>query len=202
MVTRLSKITTRTGDDGTTGLGDGSRVSKTDMRIQAMGDIDELNSSIGVVVAYLQQAALDHAAITDIHTKLIRIQHDLFDLGGELCMPQGYALLREDILPEIDGWIEQDNQTLNKLKEFILPGGCIFAAHLHVSRSICRRAERNVLQLKEIIYSKNNNNNANNNDANIRDILVHYLNRLSDWLFIISRRINQIQKVADVLWQR
>ncbi len=207
MATRLSKITTRTGDDGTTGLGDGSRISKTHMRIQAMGDIDELNSSIGVVVAQLDTVLLplNNSDIAEIRTKLLRVQHDLFDLGGELCMPQGYTLLRADIIDEIDDWIEQDNQSLSKLQEFILPGGSLFSAYLHMSRSICRRAERNVLQLKNSIEQQNNAEQqmlTNKTTANIRTILLHYLNRLSDWLFIISRRMNKILNVTDVLWQR
>ncbi|MEX3821265.1 cob(I)yrinic acid a,c-diamide adenosyltransferase, partial [Paraburkholderia sp. BR14262] len=128
MGNRLSKIATRTGDDGSTGLGDGSRVRKDDARIVAIGDVDELNSQIGVLLC--------ETLPDDVRGALVAIQHDLFDLGGELCMP-GHTLVTDEHLARLDGWLEHYNATLSPLKEFILPGGSRAAALAHVCRTVC-----------------------------------------------------------------
>ncbi len=175
---RLTRIATRTGDDGTTGLGDGSRVPKDAARITAMGDVDELNSSIGVLAAEPLPAAIFDA--------LRRIQNDLFDLGGELSIP-GFENLKTDSVLRLDEWLETFNAELPRLQEFILPGGSRAAALAHVSRTICRRAERRVVSL--------------GHDEAVRPLLRHYLNRLSDLLFVLARTINRIDGGSDVLWQ-
>lgn len=183
MANRLSTITTRTGDDGTTGLGDGSRVSKTDARICAMGDIDELNSAIGVLLAEPMPRS--------IHDRLIDIQHDLFDIGGELSIP-GYALLPMSRVEALDAEIEAWNQHLPRLQEFILPGGCRASALAHICRTVARRAERSLIHLRA--------------GTPIRDEIGYYLNRLSDLLFILARTLNRSAECggpgADVLWRR
>ena len=183
MANRLSTITTRTGDDGTTGLGDGSRVSKTDARICAMGDIDELNSAIGVLLAEPMPRS--------IYDRLIDIQHDLFDIGGELSIP-GYALLPMSRVEALDAEIEAWNQHLPRLQEFILPGGCRASALAHICRTVARRAERSLIHLRA--------------GATIRDEIGYYLNRLSDLFFILARTLNRSAECggpgADVLWRR
>jgi len=185
---RLSAITTRTGDDGTTGLGDGSRILKSDMHIECIGDVDELNSSIGIIIAQINTLEENNKRnLSDVLFKLNQIQHDLFDLGGEICMPAGYELLKQSSLENLDIWIKSDNK-LPRLKEFILPSGSLTAAHTHLSRCICRRAERHIIKLRQNFV--------------LRDIIVYYLNRLSDWLFIISRVINQQLNYSDILWHR
>ncbi len=200
MGSRLSKITTRTGDDGSTGLGDGSRVSKTNIRIQAIGDIDELNSNIGIIVAYLQSNYPNLIGKTSEHLfahlywKLRLIQHDLFDLGGELCIPAGYELLTQGSLEDLDAWIINENANLEKLKEFILPGGSILSSYTHVARTICRRTERSVIMLRDSL--------SDDEIKHIRPITIQYLNRLSDWLFIIARCINKALGIEDILWKR
>lgn len=177
MANRLSKIVTRTGDEGMTGLGDGSRISKQSVRIQALGDVDELNSLLGVVLCENFPDS-EHAA-------LLTIQRDLFDLGGELSIP-GHAMLTADRLERLDRWIAQWNAELPPLKEFILPGGCRAAALLHVARTVCRRAERNVAGL----------------DAQARSPLaLPYLNRLSDLLFVLARVVNRRAGQAEPLWR-
>jgi len=175
---RLTRIATRTGDDGTTGLGDGSRVQKNANRIAAMGDVDELNSTLGVLAAEPLPEAVAAA--------LLRIQHDLFDLGGELSIP-GFENLKEDSVARLDEWLDTFNAELPRLQEFILPGGSRPAALAHVSRTVCRRAERSVVTLGQ-------------SDA-IRPLLRHYLNRLSDLLFVLARTINRAEGGQDVLWQ-
>jgi len=183
MAHRLSSITTRTGDDGTTGLGDGSRVPKDDARIIAMGDVDELNSSLGVLLAEPLPAGLS-ALLTDI-------QHDLFDLGGELSIP-GFELLKLARVSVLDQQIAELNADLPRLQEFILPGGCRASALAHVSRTVARRAERSVVHLRR--------------SAAVRDAIPLYLNRLSDLLFILARLLNRAPECggsgADVLWNR
>jgi len=138
MGNRLSKITTRTGDDGTTGLGDGSRTRKDALRVQAMGDVDELNSQIGVLLCEDMPA--------DLREELVTIQHDLFDLGGELCIP-GFTMIKEAQVIRLDELLEKYNATLPALSEFILPGGSRAAALAHVCRTVCRRAERVIVSL-------------------------------------------------------
>jgi cob(I)alamin adenosyltransferase len=176
---RLSKITTRTGDQGTTGLGDGSRTSKDSLRIDALGEVDELNSGLGVLRAEGLPAALDEA--------LSDVQHDLFDLGGELSIP-GFTALTDAQVARLEALVEQLNAELSPLKEFILPGGTRAAALAHVSRTVCRRAERSVVALNA---AEKVNPNA-----------LRYLNRLSDLLFVSARTLNRIAGRGDVMWEK
>ncbi len=179
MGNRLSKIVTRTGDDGTTGLGDGSRTGKDSLRVQAIGEVDELNSHLGLLLCENLPAALRDAVIA--------IQHDLFDLGGELCIP-GYRLLREAQVARLDALLEKYNADLPPLAEFILPGGARAAALAHVCRTVCRRAERSVVALgrTEALGAEPR----------------RYLNRLSDLLFVCARVLNRHAGGSDVLWQK
>ncbi len=177
MANRLSKIYTRTGDAGTTGLGDGTRVAKDSLRIAAIGDVDELNSVIGI----LQTEALEG----NIHAALQAIQHDLFDLGGELCMP-GQAMMKAERVTVLETQLDIWNDTLTPLEEFILPGGCRAAAYCHLARTVCRRAERQMIALSST--------------ENITDISLQYINRLSDLLFVLCRILNKDAGVPDVLW--
>lgn len=177
MANRLSVIATRTGDDGTTGLGDGSRVSKDAPRIAALGDVDELNSAIGVL--------LTHSLPTDVSADLLTIQHALFDMGAELCIP-GHTALHEDQVAYLDERLANYNAALTPLREFVLPGGAPGAAQAHMVRTICRRAERAVVAM-----------------ANVEPLappIRQYLNRLSDLMFVLARYINQQQKFPDVFW--
>ncbi|MBU6493333.1 MAG: cob(I)yrinic acid a,c-diamide adenosyltransferase [Burkholderiales bacterium] len=179
MGNRLSKITTRTGDNGTTGLGDGSRVDKDSLRIHAIGEVDELNSYLGVLLC--------EALPDGVRSALIEIQHDLFDLGGELCLP-GQAVIQPAQVLKLDEWLAHYNADLPRLKEFILPGGNRAAAHAHVARTICRRAERAIVALGR-------------HDA-VNEALRQYMNRLSDLLFVLARVLNRADGGTDVLWQR
>ncbi|WP_428851668.1 cob(I)yrinic acid a,c-diamide adenosyltransferase [Imbroritus primus] len=179
MGNRLSKIATRTGDDGTTGLGDGTRTGKDSLRIHALGEVDELNSHIGVL--------LTETLPDGIRTALLEIQHDLFDLGGELCIP-GYTLLKTERVAQLDAWLAEHNATLPRLKEFILPGGSRAAAQAHVCRTVCRRAERAVVALERT--------------ETVNDSARQYLNRLSDLMFVLARVLNRADGGTDVLWQR
>ena len=182
MANRLTQIATRTGDDGTTGLGDGTRVPKHHLRVQAMGDVDELNSHLGVLLA--------EPLPEDVRALLVVIQHELFNLGGELSIP-GFELLKEPALLRLDEALEHYNAQLPRLKEFILPAGTCSAALAHVSRSIARRAERAVvhLGLAEVI-----------NEAPRQ-----YLNRLSDLMFVLARVLNRANLDGlggdDVYWK-
>lgn len=175
---RLSKIVTRTGDDGTTGLGAGSRAAKDSPRIEAIGAVDELNSQIGVLLA--------EGLPAEIRACLIEVQHELFDLGGELAMP-GRNVLPEAATDRLEQVLEALNGDLPPLKEFILPGGCRAAALCHVTRAVCRRAERRVVALGHA--------------ETVSPAAVKYLNRLSDLLFVMSREINRSQGHAETLWQ-
>jgi cob(I)alamin adenosyltransferase len=177
MGNRLSKIATRTGDDGTTGLGDGSRVQKDDARIAAIGDVDELNSQIGVLLC--------EPLPGNVRDLLVDIQHDLFDLGGELCIP-GHSMIETHHLAQLDTWLADYNETLPPLKEFILPGGSRAAALAHVARTVCRRAERSIVALGR----------ADKVNAAPRQ----YVNRLSDLLFVLARVMNRVDGGSDVLW--
>ena len=179
MGNRLSKIATRTGDDGTTGLGDGSRTVKDALRVQAMGDVDELNSGIGVLLCEDLPA--------DLREALITIQHDLFDLGGELSIP-GFEMMTDAQVARLDALLETHNATLPPLKDFILPGGSRAAALAHVCRTVCRRAERSIVALRksETVHAR----------------LGHYVNRLSDLLFVLSRVLNRYAGGSDVLWEK
>jgi cob(I)alamin adenosyltransferase len=175
---RLTKIYTATGDKGTTGLGDGSRVSKDNPRIAINGAIDELNSVIGLV--------LTHSLPTEINQQLNQIQHQLFDLGGELCIP-GHRLLAKNSDSSLEQWIDKHNSRLPPLKEFVLPGGHRAAAEVHLARTVCRRAERQLVHLSK--------------QAAISNTALRYLNRLSDYLFVIARVINQDNDYQQPLWQ-
>ena len=179
MGNRLSKIATRTGDDGTTGLGDGTRTGKDSLRIHALGEVDELNSHLGVL--------LTETLPDGIRAALLEVQHDLFDLGGELCIP-GYTLLKTERVAQLDAWLDEHNATLPRLKEFILPGGSRAAAQAHVCRTVCRRAERAVVALERA--------------ETVNDSVRQYLNRLSDLMFVLARVLNRADGGSDVLWQR
>jgi len=185
MTTRLSVITTRGGDDGTTGLGDGTRVTKDDARIIALGEVDELNSLIGL----LRTEALP----ADIDALLNRIQNQLFDLGAELCIP-GHVAMQAEHVAGLDSAIVHYNTGLGKLQEFILPGGSRAAALAHLARSVCRRAERSVVALER--------RDAAAGQAAGSGHVRHYLNRLSDLCFVLARVINRHSGTSDVLWQR
>jgi cob(I)alamin adenosyltransferase len=178
MGNRLSKIYTRTGDDGTTGLGDGSRINKDSLRVEAMGDVDELNSVIGIMMT-------ENVPVTLVDL-LTQIQHDLFNVGGEICIP-GYVILQQSRIVELEQAIDNLNEQLTPLKEFILPGGTRTAAYCHLARTVCRRAERKLVELHR--------------NENVTDISLQYLNRLSDLLFVMCRIINQEAGVQDVLWK-
>ena len=198
---RLSTIATRTGDDGTTGLGDGSRVAKDSARVAAMGDVDELNSTLGLLRCESLPAAID--------TLLNRIQNDLFDLGGELSIP-GFALLADERVLALDQALADYNAELPRLEEFILPGGSRSAAIAHVARTICRRAERTVISLashpqSNIADSADSADNAAPADPAhpaVRPLAQQYLNRLSDLLFVLARTLNRVEGGDDVLWSR
>jgi cob(I)alamin adenosyltransferase len=179
MGNRLTQIATRTGDDGTTGLGDGSRVPKDSLRVAALGDVDELNSTIGLLITEPLPEAV-REALTDI-------QHDLFDLGGELCIP-GYENVSDAQVARLDALLATHNATLPRLEEFILPGGSRPAAIAHVARTVCRRAERAVVALGAA--------------ETVRPACRQYLNRLSDLLFVLSRVLNRHAGGSDVLWQQ
>lgn len=176
---RLSKIVTRTGDAGTTGLGDGSRVAKDAPRIEAIGAVDELNSTLGVLLAEPLPEA--------VAACLTSVQHDLFDLGGELSIP-GYTAVTDDQVARLEAAVEQFNADLEPLKEFILPGGSRAAALAHVGRTVCRRAERAVVTLA--------------GETPVSEPARKFLNRLSDLLFVLARALNRSAGRSDVLWRR
>ena len=176
---RLTQIATRTGDDGSTGLGDGSRTGKDSLRVAAMGDVDELNSTIGVL--------LTEPLPDDVRAELLDIQHDLFDLGGELCIP-GFENLAEAQVVRLDTLLAKHNATLPRLAEFILPGGSRAAAVAHVARTVCRRAERAIVALGQ--------------DEAVRPVCRQYVNRLSDLLFVLARVLNRHAGGTDVMWQK
>jgi cob(I)alamin adenosyltransferase len=175
---RLSKITTRTGDKGETGLGDGSRVPKDHPRVAAMGDVDELNSALGVLLA--------EEVPEEVRAALSQVQQDLLDLGGELSIP-GHALLASEKVATLDGLLEAWNKPLAPLKEFILPGGSRAAAAAHLARTVCRRAERSVVALAR--------------KEKVSEPARQYLNRLSDLLFVAGRVLNRAAGVGDVQWR-
>lgn len=178
MGNRLSKIYTKTGDDGTTGLGDGSRVAKDNARVAAYGSVDELNSAVGVVLA---QEISGKARET-----LTQVQHDLFDLGGELCIP-GMAMIHDADIERLETTLDGFNTELPALKDFILPGGGMAAASCHLARTVCRRAEREVVTLSHC--------------ESVRPQAIRYLNRLSDLLFVLARVLARASGHGEVLWQ-
>lgn len=180
---RLSKIYTKTGDSGETGLGDGSRVPKDNARIEAIGAVDELNSWIGLVIEDLAP----HEPLTGLAEFLHRCQHWIFDLGGELSIP-GYKLLDSTQAEQVEEKLDELNEELDPLENFILPGGSHLVAHLHVARSVCRRAERRVVALAD--------------DAEVNDAGLEFLNRLSDFLFVAARYCGKVTGVDEVLWDQ
>lgn len=178
MGNRLSKIYTRTGDSGTTGLGDGSRVPKDDARVEAYGTVDELNSVVGMVLA--------EDMPEPVRKVLDDVQHELFDLGSELCMP-GYSAINTDHVDRLEQALDSFNADLPALKEFILPGGGRAAANCHLARTVCRRAERRVFTLSQ--------------QSEVSAESLKYLNRLSDLLFVIARVLARHEKGEEVLWR-
>jgi cob(I)alamin adenosyltransferase len=176
MGNRLTKIYTRTGDQGTTGMADGSRIDKDDMLVQAIGDIDELNSQLAVLVCHLP--VMFRESVTTI-------QNELFNVGAELTM--GKAMITKEDINWLEHSLDELNQSLSPLKEFILPGGGLAASHCHVARAVCRRAERTLVSL--------------NKGRSINDNLKAYVNRLSDYLFVLSRSISKEAGEDEVYWQ-
>lgn len=174
---RLSKIYTRTGDDGTTGLGDGSRVSKDGARVEVYGTVDELNSVVGLL--------LTQNIPTEVHTLLTDVQHELFDLGGELCIP-GHSVISQKQIQRLEQQLDTLNAGLAPLKEFILPGGTAAAALCHIARTVCRRAERRAVTLSR--------------SETVNPTTIAYLNRLSDLLFVLARHLNAVAHHPDILW--
>lgn len=178
---RLSKLYTRTGDEGQTGLADGRRIDKDHPRIEAMGSVDELNSVLGILIADLQAQGL-----TSLCAVLEPVQHRLFDLGGELAVP-GHDIIGETDVGDLEALIDDYNADLEPLKNFILPGGSRCIASAHLARSVCRRAERRYLSL------------ASEEPVNTQARI--YLNRLSDLLFVLARTIARLEQTPEVLWQ-
>ncbi|WP_415196575.1 cob(I)yrinic acid a,c-diamide adenosyltransferase [Psychrobacter glaciei] len=201
MGNRLSKIYTRTGDDGSTGMADGSRVSKADNLFSVMGDIDELNSHIGLVRAHLAQAAhnnenanqqqllerLQQQKELDFAQALVIIQHLLFNIGGELAMPE-YEGVNATHIEWLEQQIDAMNTTLPPLKDFILPTGSLLVSQLHIARTVCRRAERQAVLLQQ------------QRPPAIRGTAISFINRLSDWLFVAARFCTDPSQVSEVLW--
>lgn len=177
---RLSKIYTKTGDDGTTGLGDGTRVRKDSLRVDAFGTVDEANSAIGVVLA-------EGSVPPEVRNILVEVQHDLFELGGELCIP-GHSAIGDEFIGRLEHELDALNENLPALKEFILPGGGRAAAACHLARTIVRRAERTTITLAD--------------DEPVRPEALKYLNRLSDLLFVIARVLARAESGEEVLWNR
>ena len=179
MGNRLSKIYTRTGDDGTTGLGDGARVPKDGERVEAYGTVDELNSVIGVLLAV-------PGLPSNVTASLTEIQHELFDIGGELCIP-GHQVIADQHVARLEETLDGFNDALPALKEFILPGGGPAAAACHLARTIARRAERRVLSLSRV--------------ESVSPVVLKYLNRLSDLLFVLARVLARHERGSEVLWR-
>ena len=180
MGNRLSKIYTRTGDDGSTGLGDGSRISKEHLRVEAYGTVDEANSAIGMVLCV-------PALPPGIAACLTEVQHDLFDLGGELCIP-GHRMIGAAHVDRLESELDRFNENLPPLKEFILPGGGPAAAACHLARAVCRRAERRCWSLART--------------ENVAPEALKYLNRLSDLLFVLARVLARHENGSEVVWRR
>lgn len=178
MGNRLTQIATRTGDDGTTGIADNTRLHKTDIRIQAIGDVDELNSHVGVLLC--------EPMPNDVQELLLDIQHQLFNLGSCMAMP-GYDVLKEDAVLALDQALEHYNEGLPRLLEFILPGGSRAAAQAHIVRTVARRAERTVHGLAQT--------------TELSPLLAQYLNRLSDLMFVLARHLNRADGGDDVYWK-
>tara|TARA_B110000014_G_scaffold255786_2_gene238064 strand:- start:3 stop:548 length:546 start_codon:yes stop_codon:yes gene_type:complete len=179
MVNRLTKIYTRTGDKGKTGLSDGSRVDKFNLRIESLGNIDELNSIIGLLLT--EKLPKDKVLI------LNKVQHDLFDIGGELSIPN-HIIIDNKKIDFLESTLDKMNKELPELKEFILPGGSKASSYCHLARTVCRRVERNLFKLAQ---------NDKVNEASLK-----YINRLSDMLFVLARFLNKINQFNDVLWKK
>ncbi len=176
---RLSKIYTRTGDAGTTGLGDGKRVAKNSLRIDTLGEVDELNAVVGLLLC--------EDLPEDVRGLLTDVQHDLFDLGGEICIP-GMSMISEKHVDKLETELDRLNEPLEPLKDFILPGGSRAAALAHLARTVCRRGERAIVALAQ--------------EEAVNDGPRQYLNRLSDLLFVLGRVLNRAAGRGDVLWQK
>lgn len=179
MANRLSQIATRTGDAGTTGLGNGNRVSKNSLRIHTLGEVDEVNAAIGILLC--------EELPDDVRALLTNVQHDLFDLGGEVCIP-GMEMITAKQVQYLEDELDRFNDDLEPLKDFILPGGTRAAALSHQARTICRRAERMIVALGQ--------------EEAVNDAPRQYLNRLSDLLFVLGRVLNRAGGRGDVLWQK
>ena len=179
MANRLSKIYTRTGDKGKTGLADGSRVDKFNSRIESLGNIDELNSIIGIV--------LTEKIPNDMKAILERVQHDLFDIGGELLIPN-HMVIDEKEIDFLENSLDKMNNDLQPLKEFILPGGSRISSYCHLARTVCRRVERNLFKLAQ--------------SDKVNEASLKYVNRLSDMLFVLARFLNKINQHNDILWKK
>ncbi len=179
MGNRLTKIYTKTGDDGKTGLGDGSRVDKFNVRIEGLGNIDELNSIVGMILS-------EDIPATESEW-LQRIQHDLFDIGGELSIPD-FNKLSMSKLTFLESCIDDMNKDLPPLKEFILPGGSKASSFTHLARTVCRRVERNLFKL--------------NQTDKVNEVSLKYINRLSDFLFVLARHINKSKNINDIFWKK
>lgn len=176
---RLTKIYTRTGDDGTTALADGTRVPKDSPRVDALGEIDELNSAVGLVLA--------EDLSEPIRASLLAVQHDLLDMGGELCLP-GHDIISSAHVTRLEKELDVLNAALPPLEDFVLPGGSRAAAAAHLARTVCRRAERSLAALAR--------------QESVPPLLLRYLNRLSDLLFVTARALNRHAAQGDVLWQQ
>jgi cob(I)alamin adenosyltransferase len=177
---RLSKIYTRTGDDGTTGLGDGTRVAKDSLRVEAYGTVDEANSAIGAILARKSLSERFRKCLTEV-------QHDLFELGGELCIP-GHSAVQDAFIARLENDLDRFNAELPALQDFILPGGGPAAASCHLARTIVRRAERRVISLQR--------------EEAVREEVLRYLNRLSDLLFVIARNVARDENGEEIIWDR
>lgn len=176
MANRLTKIYTRTGDDGSTGMADGSRVAKDDLLVHAIGEVDELNSQLAVLISHAPAVFVE-----DVR----KIQNELFNVGAELAM--GQAIIEQHSVDSLERSLDDMNQSLAPLKEFILPGGGLAASHCHVSRAVCRRVERSLVSL--------------NQQRNLNVYLMAYINRLSDYLFVLARAISKQEGADEVYWQ-
>jgi cob(I)alamin adenosyltransferase len=179
MANRLTKIYTKTGDEGNTGLGDGSRIEKFNLRIEGLGNIDELNSVIGIIIS-------ENIPVKESEW-LKKIQHDLFDIGGELSIPNftKLGILKVEFL---ESNIDNMNKDLPPLKEFILPGGSKVSSYTHLARTICRRVERNLFKL--------------NQTEKVNEFSLKYINRLSDFLFVLARHLNKSKNINDIFWKK
>ncbi|WP_430451774.1 cob(I)yrinic acid a,c-diamide adenosyltransferase [Rhodopirellula europaea] len=194
------KIYTRTGDSGTTGLFGGPRVAKDDTRIEAYGTVDELNATLGQVRSALKepagQTSKANEGLHELDARIAQVQHELFSIGAELASPHpdqfDLRVIGQPHIQRIEDWIDDAEQQLPPLKQFILPGGSVLASHVHLSRAVCRRAERRVISLADAVQT----------ETPISDSVIIYLNRLSDWLFVVSRLVNQILNVPDQIWEK